>query len=104
MPQIHVTNRAGKTYTVEAASGQPLMEVLRERGDVEALCGGNAACATCHVHIDEAWAARVGPATPDERVLLDYSLEKRSTSRLSCQVQVDDALDGLVLRVAPAEG
>ncbi|MBL6752585.1 MAG: 2Fe-2S iron-sulfur cluster binding domain-containing protein [Nevskia sp.] len=104
MIRIHVTNRAGQTYAAEAADGRPLMEVLRARGDVEALCGGNCVCATCHVHIDEAWRERVGEAGPDEMALLEYSMEKRPTSRLSCQVQVTQALDGLSLCVAPAEG
>ena len=104
MISIHVTNRRGQTYVAEASEGQPLMELLRERGDVDAVCGGNCACATCHVHIDEAWRERVGEATPDEMALLEYSMEKRPTSRLSCQVQVTQALDGLVLSVAEAEG
>jgi 2Fe-2S ferredoxin len=104
MIRIHITNRAGKTYDVEAEDGQPLMEVLRARSEVDAVCGGNCACATCHVHIDEAWLARVGSATPDEMALLDYSMEKRPTSRLSCQIPISAELDGLRLSVAQAEG
>lgn len=100
MPRIHVTNRSGKTYTVDAPSGQPLMEVLRERGDIEAACGGNCACATCHVHIDAAWQERVGEPGADEITLLEYSLERCPGSRLSCQVPITDEFDGLVLHVA----
>lgn len=105
MIRIHVTNRGGKTYVAETeADGQPLMHLLRDHGDVEALCDGNQACATCHVHIDDAWIDRVGTATPDEMALLEYSMENRPTSRLSCQIQLRDALDGLRLSVAAAEG
>ncbi|TDU31745.1 2Fe-2S ferredoxin [Panacagrimonas perspica] len=104
MPVIHVTNRKGVSSTLEAEVGVPLMEALREHGDVEALCGGNCACATCHVHIDERWIERVGSAGPDEMTLLDYSMEKRPTSRLSCQVQMVEAFDGLQLHIAASEG
>ena len=104
MPSIHVTNRAGVSAVVEAASGQSLMEVLRARGEVEGACGGNCSCATCHVHVDEAWHARVGDPSADEQMLLDYSMEKRPTSRLACQIRVDETLDGLTLTVAAAEG
>jgi 2Fe-2S ferredoxin len=104
VPLIHVTDRAGRDYSVDAAIGTPLMEVLRERGDVEAICGGSAACATCHVHVDEAWTERVGPAGPDETNLLEYSLERRPTSRLSCQVEVRADFDGLKVRIAASEG
>lgn len=104
MISIQITNRRGHTYVAEASEGQPLMEVLRERGDVDAVCGGNCACATCHVHIEETWRERVGDASPDEMSLLGYSMEKRPSSRLSCQVQVTQALDGLILSVAQAEG
>lgn len=71
---------------------------------MEAICDGNHACGTCHVHIDDAWIERVGMATLEELQLLDYSMEKRPSSRLSCQVQVTETLNGLSLRIAPAEG
>lgn len=104
MPTIHVTNRNGENYVIDTASGQSLMEALQERGDVEALCGGNCACATCHVHIDDAWCERVGAPTEDELALLEYSMERRPNSRLSCQIRIVDALDGLRLSIARAEG
>lgn len=104
MPMILVTDRSGKQHRLEATAGEPLMDALRAEGFVEALCGGNCACATCHVHIDPEWTARIGPAGEDEQVLLDYSMEKRPESRLSCQVRVDDWMEGLRLSVAAAEG
>ena len=77
MPLIHVTNRAGDSYSVDADTGLSLMDVLRERGDVEAICGGSCACATCHVHIEESWLTQVGAPESDEQALLEYSLERR---------------------------
>lgn len=104
MPRIQVTDRQGLSFVLDSRAGEPLMHGLHERGAVEAICGGSCACATCHVHIDPAWFEQVGPAGPDEMALLEYSLERRPTSRLSCQVQVEDRLDGLRLHVAASEG
>lgn len=104
MPRIHVIDRKGATFTLDADVGAPLMEALRAHGDVEAVCGGSAACATCHVHIDEAWFDRVGEPTAEELTLLEYSMERRPTSRLSCQIVVGEGFDGLQLEVAASEG
>ena len=104
MPKINITTRTGAKVSVEATVGQTLMEILRNRNDVEALCGGQAACATCHVHIDESWMAIVGAAGEDEAGLLEFSMERQPNSRLSCQIHLSDAMDGLSLTVAAAEG
>lgn len=80
------------------------MEALRDAGLVEALCGGQAACATCHVHVGEEWMSVVGQAEGQEADMLDTSLEKRPTSRLSCQIVADERLDGLIIAIAPFEG
>ena len=104
MPKINITTRTGNKVAVDAAAGQTLMEILRDRNDVEALCGGQRACATCHVHIDESWMAIVGAAGEDEAGLLEFSMERQPNSRLSCQIHLSDAMDGLSLTVAAAEG
>jgi 2Fe-2S ferredoxin len=104
MPKINITTRTGDKVSVEATVGQTLMEILRDRNDVEALCGGQRACATCHVHIDDSWMAIVGEAGEDEAGLLEFSMEKQPNSRLSCQIHLSDAMDGLALKVAAAEG
>ena len=104
MPKIHITNQNGEQATVDAAAGQTLMEILRDRGDVEAACGGQCACATCHVHIGDAWMSLVGAPGEAESGLLDFSMEKMPNSRLSCQIRLSDAMDGLTLTVAAAEG
>jgi 2Fe-2S ferredoxin len=65
-----------------------------------AICGGSCACSTCHAYIDDAWAERVGGPNDIEDATLDLANDRRPTSRLTCQVQIDDSLDGLVVHVA----
>ena len=102
MPIVHVTTRQGEQRTVDAASGRSLMENLRDGGidEILALCGGNCSCATCHVHVAQDWLDRLPPMSADEDDLLDSSDERRADSRLSCQIPVTDALDGLAVTVA----
>ncbi len=105
MPTVYVTTREGEKRVVEATSGRSLMENLREGGidEILALCGGNCSCATCHVHVAEDWLDRLPAMTADEDDLLDSSDDRRSDSRLSCQIPVTDALDGLAVTVAAAD-
>ncbi|WP_439815254.1 2Fe-2S iron-sulfur cluster-binding protein [Zavarzinia sp. CC-PAN008] len=101
---IMVTDRAGEQVAVEAPLHLTLMEVLKDNDlDVEAVCGGAMACATCHVWIDPDWSARVGPATGGELALVSSTDHHRPGSRLSCQVSLDATLDGLTLTVAPPD-
>lgn len=102
MPTVYVTTREGEERVVQATSGRSLMENLREGGidEILALCGGNCSCATCHVHVAEEWLERLPAMSADEDDLLDSSDDRRSDSRLSCQIPVTDALDGLVVTVA----
>lgn len=102
MPTVHVTTREGEQRIVQATSGRSLMENLRDGGidEILALCGGNCSCATCHVHVAAEWLERLSPMGADEDDLLESSDDRRSDSRLSCQIQVTDALDGLAVTVA----
>jgi 2Fe-2S ferredoxin len=103
MAVIHVTNRAGKTQTITGKVGFTLMEILRDAGmDVEAICGGCCSCATCHVFVDDAWADKVVPRGDDERELVEQTRSfNEKTSRLSCQIKFTEALDGIIVTVAP---
>lgn len=105
MPVLHVTNRAGQKQTLEGKAGNTLMEILRDNNiDVEAICGGCCSCATCHVFIDDAWAAKLPPRSADEQELVEETESyKAANSRLSCQINFTDALNGLSLTVAPSE-
>lgn len=101
MPRIYVTNTADKETAVEAQNGMSLMEIIRGAGfdDLLAACGGGCSCATCHVVVDPAWAEKAGTPSSDEQDLLDASDRVETTSRLSCQIPMSDALDGLKLRI-----
>jgi 2Fe-2S ferredoxin len=105
MPIIHVTTREGEQRPVDATSGRSLMENLRDGGidEILALCGGNCSCATCHVHVAQEWLDRLPPMSADEDDLLESSDDRRPDSRLSCQIPVTDALDGLSVTVAAAD-
>ena len=85
----------GSVYTVMAAAKRDGIP------GIEGQCGGNRACATCHVHVDPEWMGVVGPPGADERDLIGLTEDPRPTSRLSCQIPVSAKLDGLVLTPVP---
>ena len=66
---------------------------------IDADCGGECACGTCHVILEDQWLAITGNAKIDELQMLDMTPEKTSTSRLSCQIQVSDAMDGMMVQL-----
>ena len=105
MTTIHVIRRDGSSSAVEAGEGLSLMEVLRNDGfdELLALCGGCCSCATCHVHIDAATLATLPPMSADENDLLDSSEHRTALSRLSCQVAIAPALDGMTVTIAPED-
>lgn len=105
MPQLTIVARDGSEKTIDGKAGWSVMENIRDAGfdELLALCGGCCSCATCHVHVDADWIGKVGPAGPDEEDLLDSSSHKGASSRLSCQIEFEDALDGLRVRIAPED-
>ena len=105
MPKLVVVNRAGEEKTVDAAAGLSVMEAIRDNGfdELLALCGGCCSCATCHIHVDAAWADKLPAMSEDENDLLDSSDHRNASSRLSCQIQLTDALDGLKVAIAPED-
>ena len=102
MPTLIVVDRKGHEKTIAGDAGLSVMEVIRDNGfdELLALCGGCCSCATCHVYVDEAWAARLPEPTAEERDMVEGLDNCRPNSRLGCQVTVTDALDGLVVTVA----
>lgn len=105
MPKLIVVNRAGDEKTVDATTGLSVMEAIRDNGfdELLALCGGCCSCATCHVHVAPADIARLEPMSEDENDLLDSSDHRNEFSRLSCQIEMTDALDGLKVTIAPED-
>ena len=103
MAQIHVTERDGSVKTLEGKSGAKVMEIIRDAGlDIEAACGGCAACATCHVYVDSEWTDKINAANEEELDMLDLAMDVTNESRLSCQIVFNDDLDGLKVTLAPA--
>ncbi len=102
MPKLTVVDRLGKEYQVTSKADISVMEVIRNSdfGELQALCGGSCSCATCHVYV-ESTDLLLTPMSKDEHDLLDTSDHRRKPSRLSCQIQFTDQLDGLKVRLAP---
>ena len=105
MAKVTVISRNGEGREVEAENGLSLMEVIRDNGfdELLALCGGCCSCATCHVHIDPAFVDKLPKLSEDENDLLDSSDHRNEFSRLSCQVPITDALEGLRVTIAPED-
>jgi ferredoxin, 2Fe-2S len=104
MPTVIFIERNGARREVSAEIGENLMEVAR-RNDVDGVvaeCGGSCICATCHVYVAPEFDHILSPPEPIERDTLDFTATAvRPESRLSCQIQIKQELDGLVLIVAP---
>jgi len=102
MPKLIVVTREGEEREIEGEVGLSVMEVVRDAGidELLALCGGCCSCATCHVHVDPAFADRLPAMSDDENELLAISDDRDQTSRLSCQIQFTPALDGMRVRIA----
>ena len=106
MPKIHFIEPSGERRSVQAAAGVTLMEAAAQNGiaGIVALCGGACACATCHVYIAVPWSSKL-PAIEDmEEGMLESAWERRDDSRLSCQVQITAALEGLEATVPQHQG
>ena len=102
MAKLIVTTRDGTEHEIEGQAGLSVMEIIRDAGfdELLALCGGCCSCATCHVHVDAAFANAVDAMGEDENDLLDSSDHRDERSRLSCQLAFSDALDGLKVMIA----
>ena len=103
MPRVWLTRRDGETEPVEAKSGRSLMLNIRKPGKIQAICGGEASCGTCHVYVAEEWLERLPPINADEEIILAFSDWRQPSSRLSCQIKVTDDLDGLAVTIAPED-
>ena len=104
MPKVTFIAFDGKRHEVQATAGLSLMRAAVDHNvrGIDGDCGGQCACATCHVFVDDAWVARTGTRSADEDAMLNFAAELRDSSRLACQITLTEALDGLV--VAMPEG
>lgn len=101
MPAITFITHDGKEHKVDAENGASVMNAAIDNlvPGIDADCGGECSCATCHVYVNDEWMVVVGTPADREEEMLDLNPERESNSRLSCQIPVRDELDGLVVRV-----
>jgi ferredoxin, 2Fe-2S len=106
MPTITFVSQAGRRYAVTADHGLSVMEIARrnEIPGIDADCGGNCACGTCHVYVGNEWIERVGRPGPSEEAMLEFVHQPADTSRLSCQITMRQELDGLELLLPERQG
>ena len=99
---INVIDHEGSPHKIEATVGFSIMEIIRDAGlDIEAICGGCCACATCHCYVDENWLEKISKADDDEESMLDQAMDIKKNSRLSCQIPFTEELNGITLTLAP---
>lgn len=105
MVKIIYKDHAGNAREVDAKPGETVMEVAVKNSipGIDADCGGACACATCHVYVDEAFMDKVGQPEEMEQSMLDFAENVRETSRLSCQIQVRDELDGMTVETPESQ-
>ncbi len=106
MPKVTYITPQGVRHDVEVDIGYTVMEgaINNNIDGIVAECGGACACATCHSYIDEAWLARLPEMDDMEDSMLDAAFDRRANSRLTCQIEMNDDLDGLIVHVAENEG
>lgn len=105
MPRMTFIEHGGQKHEVDAEVGQSVMQVAINHmvPGIIADCGGNCACATCHVYVEAPWDARTGSPSKEERDMIDCALHVRATSRLSCQIKLSAELDGLVVNLPESQ-
>ena len=105
MPSITYIQQDGVAVSADALPLMTLMETALMGGvdGIIGTCGGICSCATCHVWIDPAWADRLETPNAEEAEMIEGLVHRQPTSRLGCQVALNEALDGLIVRVPPAE-
>jgi 2Fe-2S ferredoxin len=105
MAKIKYIEHDGKEHVIDVQPGTTVMEgaVKNMIPGIDADCGGACACATCHVYVDKAWLGKIQPMQEMEKTMLDFAEGVEANSRLSCQIQVTEALDGLTVRMPKSQ-
>ena len=106
MPKVIYISDSGDTVELEGTAGDSVMETAIQNAveGIVAECGGSCVCATCHVYVDEKYLPLLTPPDETEASMLEYTAsERKPQSRLSCQIHLTSALDGLVVRTPPRQ-
>jgi len=101
MATITYIEHNGEEHVVNADAGENVMSAAIRNlvPGIDADCGGACSCGTCHVFVDPAWMEKVGPPGEFEEPMLDLNPDRADNSRLSCQIDINDELDGLIVRL-----
>jgi 2Fe-2S ferredoxin len=101
MPTITLVEFSGTEHTIEAEAGKSLMQNALDNAipGIDADCGGACACGTCHCFVGESWSDSAGEADPMEESMLNMRPDREALSRLSCQIEVSDSMEGMVVRL-----
>lgn len=106
MPIVNYTTPSGETISVEGKTGLSLMRIAK-KNDVEgivAVCGGHAECGTCHVYVDETFVEKLPEQSVNELAMLEeVAAERKPNSRLSCQIKMNEEIEGIAVTVAPEQ-
>src|SRR5438128_818520 len=105
MPRILFIEHDGTEYPVDAANGTTLMQaaLANDIPGIPADCGWQCACATCHVYLDPTFLGSIGAAGSEEAEMLDCAIDPEPNSRLSCQIEISEALEGLIVRIPESQ-
>ena len=101
MPKVKFIEHNGTEHEIDGNVGDSLMIVATSNlvPGIDADCGGECSCATCHVMVDPAWVEKTGSPSAAEESMLDLNPDRSENSRLSCQIELTDDLDGIVLQL-----
>ena len=105
MVKVVFIEHDGNNHEVDAYVGENLMETAISNNvpGIDADCGGNCACATCHVFIHPEWTSKVGKRGEMENSMLEFSDDLKPNSRLACQIQISEELEGLTVDLPDAQ-
>ncbi len=104
MIEIEIVDSSGNSHILSGDSGETVRDVAEGARIVGAMgeCGGFLACGTCHIILDDSWAGRAGTANDDELFMLNGAIGRQPSSRLACQMTLDETLNGLIVHVCTA--
>jgi 2Fe-2S ferredoxin len=105
MASVIYVQHDGAEHKVEVAAGENIMQgaINNNIDGIIGECGGGLSCATCHCYVDEAWVSKIDEPSAGESDMLEAANERRANSRLSCQLTVSDALDGIIIHVPESQ-
>ena len=105
MAKVTYIEHSGTSHVVEVANGLSVMEgaVKNNVPGIDADCGGACSCATCHVYVNENWVGKLKPADETELAMIEYAVDAKENSRLSCQIKIRADLDGLVITLPASQ-